>query len=764
MRFKRENKGFSLVELVVVIAIFSVVGVVVGGFLFTASRSYSISANELELQEEAQLVANQVQEMILDASLGISYEYVVTDDTGAQLINYMDNDASVVLPSGDLSQKNVYIYGKSNFYHISWDTESKELYLMEYDRADDGSYAATADMAGLGPKGVVFGEFISDFQVDLSKVASDRLVSFTVTFQKNGTNKKYPVTRTVSLRNNVMTNEPADEVYDAVNLEFEPKPDGIDVIPKNEIFLWPGDIQQYMATLTCTKGGVPSQDVAWVLTSEDGVALSEETKMSAGNILKIASDEKCSRMHLVAKAQGYDYDTSTPIPLEESHMYVNVRQISALTIVRNDFEDLPVSRGGTYYIVVELSGDNLDGIDIASAGGIDAQVSLGNEYAAIEQMTINGKQATFKIKLSDTAPQGGDVALTFRAARPEFANVRVSTGAYEIGGSDNAIFDIYSDSGVEWFRLGSATTKLEFAQEILKDTYCDANGNLLDGYFIRYTYQIYDCDYNLKNTAYTMVGASNAASKQDYISYFSHSDVFTSKAGLNDKVFLQSGTVVVKADLMHNTAGSAVVVGSSDNLSYFIPEASISYKRAAVDEGVSNMKVYITSKVNTAPIYISFPTGFAASSYKIDVANALCTPTELGSVSGTLSDTSKNKIVVEGSQDAEYKASENNVIEFTYGGLSNSVSIVLTSPNVIGTDYYVPLNQSEWRHTSIQMQGSDKIDNYLYYIDDAHRMIIHYKNGVFYDATFYSLKNNQWVESGNYTMNKINKTWDLATP
>ena len=76
MRFKCENKGFSLVELIVVIAIFSVVGIVVGGFLFTASRSYSLSANELELQDEAQLVANQIQEMLLEKVMDHIAEYV----------------------------------------------------------------------------------------------------------------------------------------------------------------------------------------------------------------------------------------------------------------------------------------------------------------------------------------------------------------------------------------------------------------------------------------------------------------------------------------------------------------------------------------------------------------------------------------------------------------------------------------------------------------------------------------------------------------
>ena len=133
MKFKCENRGFSLVELIVVIAIFAVVSVAVGGFMMAASRSYAVNANELNLQEEAQLVANQMQEMILDTAYGISYQYVVTDDTGVDLIDYMENDTAV-LPEGDLTKKDLYIYGKDQYYHISWDKETEKLYLEEYEK------------------------------------------------------------------------------------------------------------------------------------------------------------------------------------------------------------------------------------------------------------------------------------------------------------------------------------------------------------------------------------------------------------------------------------------------------------------------------------------------------------------------------------------------------------------------------------------------------------------------------------------------------
>ena len=199
MKLNRENKGFSLIELIIVIAIFSVVSVAIGGFLLAAQRSYAVSANELDIQEEAQLVANQLQEMILDTSLGISYQYVVVDAAGTELIDYMTDDASTVLPEGDLAKKELFIYGLNYYYHIYWNKETSELYLVEYEKT--GATPQLAD--GMPSTGVVLGEFVTDFDVNLSHVASDKMVSFDVEFKKPGGERAYTVSRNICIRNNI---------------------------------------------------------------------------------------------------------------------------------------------------------------------------------------------------------------------------------------------------------------------------------------------------------------------------------------------------------------------------------------------------------------------------------------------------------------------------------------------------------------------------------------------------------------------------------
>ena len=761
MKFKRENKGFSLVELIVVIAIFSVVSVVVGGFLFAASRSYSINANELNLQDEAQLVANQMQEMILDTAYGISYKYVVTDDTGAELINFLENEAT--LPAGDLAKKDLFIYGKDQYYHITWDKEEQKLYLMEYVKLPgETDYTPSEDMASLAPKGVMFGQYIKDFQVDLTKVASNRMVSFNILFEKNGSNRDYLVARNVSLRNDVMTNKEKVDVYAAVGIEIQPKADKMEVTPNAPVTLWPGESQQYRVTLICSKGGVPSQSATWDISSLDGT-LHADTDINSADLLTISPDETSSELELDVYADGYDYSTNSEVEIRPSgaDLKVHVRQIENLVITENNFEDdgFPITKGGTYKIKVRMDGKHLPAT-VTDAGGIVAQFTAGGSYASITEMTVDGLFAEFTIQISDTAPEDGEIGLSFRPAKAEFADIQKPTPIYKFNGVDSSALTVSSSSGSEWLRLGNAKTKVAFTDPEFKDTICKADGTLRDGYSIRYTYRILDSNYNLCRTITSTIG-STAATVVDpnYITNVKHNSAFEAEATLSDKMFLQSGSVVVNADLIHNTSGTPVVVGSSENVTYVIPAASMGLKKTTNGTATTDLKSYITEGNNKASVYITFPTGFAeGANYKISLEQVACDNSDLGSVSNTLSDKTKNLVTLVGAEGADYKADPSKSVIFTYGGLTNKMEVVLKEANVSGTTYYVPTDKSEWTLTKTSGPSNQRYEYYSYYIDDTHRMdIVYYKNN-FNKATFFYYENMK-EKSTAYKLS--GNTWNL---
>ena len=67
------KKGFTLVEIIVSLAIMTIVAGAVGAFVIAGNNSYMRGNKELTLQEEAKLTANQMIDLIIDVEKGISF-------------------------------------------------------------------------------------------------------------------------------------------------------------------------------------------------------------------------------------------------------------------------------------------------------------------------------------------------------------------------------------------------------------------------------------------------------------------------------------------------------------------------------------------------------------------------------------------------------------------------------------------------------------------------------------------------------------------
>lgn len=70
----RKNSGFTLVELVIVMAIMGILGLAVVGFIGTSTKQYKYASKDVDLQYEAQLTMNQIGDLIIDAQKGVKYE------------------------------------------------------------------------------------------------------------------------------------------------------------------------------------------------------------------------------------------------------------------------------------------------------------------------------------------------------------------------------------------------------------------------------------------------------------------------------------------------------------------------------------------------------------------------------------------------------------------------------------------------------------------------------------------------------------------
>ncbi len=74
----KNNKGYTLVELLVTLAVFAIIMAEVGSMLMNSSKLYRNGTYEVELQTEAQQIVQQMEELLIDVNHSVSVDYQPT--------------------------------------------------------------------------------------------------------------------------------------------------------------------------------------------------------------------------------------------------------------------------------------------------------------------------------------------------------------------------------------------------------------------------------------------------------------------------------------------------------------------------------------------------------------------------------------------------------------------------------------------------------------------------------------------------------------
>lgn len=135
---KRNNSGFTLVELILVMAITSIIIGAITVFMSASSRSYKAAESEISLQTEAQTIMNQISECVLE---GNNVEY----NESLRTLSIYHNDDDITTTTDPLeiiwfnqTNKNMYLYNTTIgdkdtiFDSISAGVVSLENLLGEY--------------------------------------------------------------------------------------------------------------------------------------------------------------------------------------------------------------------------------------------------------------------------------------------------------------------------------------------------------------------------------------------------------------------------------------------------------------------------------------------------------------------------------------------------------------------------------------------------------------------------------------------------------
>lgn len=262
---KLNNRGFSLVELLITIAILAVIGGSVVLFLQSGTKSYQSTSKEVDIQYDAQVLLNQIENYVIGTNLGFS--------EGNYTVNIYNKDEKGVTQET-----------------ITWEPESKTLY---YEKKKE-----TNGLEKVLTEKTVLAENVAQFTMDLSKADTDRKVKAEVELLKG--DKSYRATATWNLRNAVQTGSEAEEEYETQNEKENSTVTGIQIFASRTV-LTPGDEQVfYSKVLGLSSYGIgPSQNVAWTL---EGEMTSGGTYIGENGTVYIGTDEKAEELTVVAQS------------------------------------------------------------------------------------------------------------------------------------------------------------------------------------------------------------------------------------------------------------------------------------------------------------------------------------------------------------------------------------------------------------------------------------------------------------------------------
>ena len=346
LRIQKPNSGFSLVELIIAIAILVIVTGAVCSFIIITSRNYANGNNDISVQQEAQLALNQMSDVIIDATESINY---VGYDESDQPVKALKDSEFAFTPE----KKALIVYNtEPDHYMFYWQKSDESLYFSVADA--DGNFPMPGENS---TDCVLLAENVTDFQVDLSQVEERRVVKLMLNFQ-TGT-RKFEMANNITVRNKVVIN----------NADIEPLDKRVRVsvsVKEPTVVLEPGETFHF-STPKVTGTNLLNKSVTW---SIDG-AVGEGTMMAdaANGILTIGKKETHERFQVKVTTTAKNDEDNSPA---QATITVYVKRVTKVTLYKKS-EELPNSDDTTPGALEVMQGST-----VVLGGTVDG-VKLGNK-------------------------------------------------------------------------------------------------------------------------------------------------------------------------------------------------------------------------------------------------------------------------------------------------------------------------------------------------------------------------------------------------
>ena len=279
---RKDQKGFTLVELIIAVAILAIVTLAVCGFIVVGSRSYTSANTDIMLQQDAQLALNQISDVIIDTTDSISYG-VRAGGVGDMQLVLKDSEFG-----GEATEKCLAVINKNEAgstndnesYWFYWSKDDETIYFNKVEAYSStmstseiqSAFEAAADQTKVS----ILAQHVTDFSVDLTQFEANRVVMITATFE-NG-NRVYSTSNNVTVRNRIALNE----------LTVGPlkRAEEFTINTVSSVTLEPGDYYSLASKVTVT---TPSSDQA--ITFEQVGGDQYGTSVDAAGMVRIGKED-----------------------------------------------------------------------------------------------------------------------------------------------------------------------------------------------------------------------------------------------------------------------------------------------------------------------------------------------------------------------------------------------------------------------------------------------------------------------------------------
>lgn len=325
----RKNRGFTLIELIVTVAIIAIFSGVVVSVVGTGSHSYRTTSSNVKVQMETQDIMDQIQNIIIDVNRSIYYSYGdgMNDSVGELVTNDIETAgtaaAKTFFATSGTESSNLDESGNKLYDYtcdvILWNKQEQKIYYAcrtwqgtETEKSTDTTNDASGEQSGLADNSTqteiaghaemndealmditdndmevaddsedesesttvskrtskienkvektLLAENVTDFRVDVSKAASERIVRFQFTANVNG--KETTTVHAVNLRNQIQVSKP----YEGYNKSDSDTPWLL-------LTNYPEEVEPGKSVIGFSKlmnGNIDPDTIKWVVDSGNG--------------------------------------------------------------------------------------------------------------------------------------------------------------------------------------------------------------------------------------------------------------------------------------------------------------------------------------------------------------------------------------------------------------------------------------------------------------------------------------------------------------